>query len=236
MAMFGSGFRPSMAVSPMDLPPGSPAPAGTMQAASAPAAPKRRGLFGRIGNALFSNPDVLVNLGANIMAASGAPLGQAILGTQQQAREDEELEVQNLYRAALAKKALEPDAQWEPFEQNGVRYQRNTATGEVKAFPGNETAPAGVREWEYRNSLPEHLRPQFDEFRRPVPYGFTPAGIAAQAEIAGRTAAAREPYQNGGGADLRYKNGVPVVTSPEQLKSLPPGTVFIAPDGSRRVK
>lgn len=104
MAMFGSGFRPSMAVSPMDLPPGSPAPAGTMQPApaAAPAAPKRRGLFGRIGNALFSNPDVLVNLGANIMAASGAPLGQAILGTRQQAREDEELDARREYRRAQA--------------------------------------------------------------------------------------------------------------------------------------
>lgn len=197
MAMFGNAYRPRMMMA--DVEPGSPAPAGTMAPQPTAEAPKKPGMFGRMregwNNGGWAS---LGQLGASILAANGNPIGEGVLGFMQLQRQREEDEVSNLYRAALAKKALEPDATWEPYEQGGQTYQRNSVTGEVKAMPRPEDGRTALQQnWDFYRSLPKD---QQGEFMRMLPgFQYTPQGVQAAATIAGATAAAREPYQNGGG-------------------------------------
>lgn len=222
MAMFGNAFRPrgfvgeiepgsAPAVDPMGIMPGDQPFPPQMQ--------PRGGMFGRIGKRMggfadrLSNPGKLGQLGAYLMAASGNPLGEAILGVQQQRREDEEAEVQNYYRAAMAKKALEPDAKWETVNgpDGKPMGQRNTVTGEMKAYPGRDTEPSGAREFEYFQGLTPEQQQQYLRLRQPVPFQYTPQGIDAVVEQARRT----QPFKgtSGGGsvpkpAATRVVNGV----------------------------
>lgn len=120
MAMFGNAFRPRGFVG--EIEPGS-APAvdamGIMPG-DQPFPPQMRpggGMFGRIGKRVggfadrLSNPGKLGQLGAYLMAASGNPLGEAMIGMQQQRREDEELDILREYRRAQAANLTEPDYQ-----------------------------------------------------------------------------------------------------------------------------
>jgi len=63
--------------------------------------------------------------------------------------------------------------------------------------------PAIVDEWNYRNSLPDAQRADFDKFRRPVPFQYTDEGITAAGKRQEATSAAAAKYRassGGGGA------------------------------------
>lgn len=127
--------------------------------------PQKRGLFGNVGKVLRTVGDVAMFGPFAGMAREGIERGREM---HQQRLLDAESD--RAYKDAIAAKALQPDAQWEPFDANGARYQRNTVTGEVKAFPGqNDSVPAFIQEaralgipdaeaieiWKQRYSRPE---------------------------------------------------------------------------------
>lgn len=63
--------------------------------------------------------------------------------------------------------------------------------------PDELELPASAREYMWRQSLPQDERAAYDSFRNPVPYNYTPQGIAAagqrQAAIAQARASQRAP-------------------------------------------
>ena len=82
-------------------------------------------------------------------------------------------------------------------------------------------APSAVREWAHYQSLPPEQRPQFDKFRQSIP-----------PQIFGSAESGYQVYDpNGGG-----QGGPARVQDKAQYDALPPGTQYIAPDGSVRVK
>lgn len=192
MAMFGNSFRPRTMLAEGDLPEGSPAATGTtgvMPGDQPLPSMKRRGLFGRPGAA-----DAMIDLGMSILAANGNPIGAGVVGFRKLQQDREDQQFQNLYRAALAKKALEPDARFEAVPgPDGKPYaQRNTVTGEMKPLPGREPTS-----WQERviARLMDPATPQPEkDILRPMLTGFqyTEPGMAAAAQLAGQVTAARE--------------------------------------------
>lgn len=130
-------------------------------------------------------------LGEYLMGASGGPLaslGNGLLGMRQQGQVDEQ------QRMEAERQAANDDMR--------NRYME-AQIGQMNQ-PDIPRAPAVVEAWNYRNSLPEAERGEFDRFYRPVPYQYTPEGIAAAGKRQEATSAAaakyRAPTGGGGGA------------------------------------
>ncbi len=88
--------------------------------------------------------------------------------------------------------------------------------------PQKNDTPSAVREYEYRQRLPEAERGNYDRFRQ-----------STRPQIFGSPESGYNIYDPNQGAPQAQPQRVP---SKEAYDALPPGTQYIAPDGSLRVK
>lgn len=160
MAMFGNSFRPrgfvgeiepgsAPAVDPMGIMPGDQPMPPTMQPSG--------GMFGKMRKGWNSGGwQALGHIGAQLLAANGNPIGQAVLGYQDFQRQREEDEYQNLYRAALARKALEGDETYTDVTdpQTGrVIGQRGSRSNKFNPITPSDGRTALQQNWDWFNGL-----------------------------------------------------------------------------------
>ncbi len=158
------------------------------------------GAMGRFIDPTTNNDPLRRNLGIlgqHMMAQSSGVLGglgRAMVGMRQQGQADEQQRMEAERQAA----------------NDHMRNRYMEAQIAQMNQPDIPRAPAIVEAWNYRNSLPEAERADFDRFHRPVPYQYTDDGIAAagrrQDAVSG--AAARHRAPTGGGApQYEYRMG-----------------------------
>lgn len=150
-----------------------------------------RGFMGRLGERL-TNPGPLGQLGAYMMAASGAPLGEALVGMQQDrtAREDATLDreykraqidrmkspVDKPTTAQLNARMLFPN---DPEKQRQYVEQVTLKSGSAGGMPST------VQEWEYYNALSPVDQRRFLEMKRAQKAWFDDVGGAKTVVTAG---------------------------------------------------
>lgn len=114
------------------------------------------------------------------------------------------------------------------WDANAQQYVQGVIAADKHLNPERDNTPSAVREYEYYQRLPQEQRAGFNQFRqsiRPQIFGSAEGGYNIY-----------DPNQQGGAQPPQQGAPPANIASKQQYDALPPGTQYMAPDGSIRVK